>query len=652
MGFSVLKFGGSSVADATNMSRVLDIVGGALDGGRVVLVSSAISGCTDGLLACADGDREREAELMDRHLAIVRRLFTGAEQAEASAEVMRLFAAMEAAPAEEKVTFGELLSTRILARKLECERIHAHWVDSRELVVKDDLPETYRRIRAAVAATDAAVVVAPGFICCDSYGRICTLGRGGSDYSAALYAAALGADSLQIWTDVPGIMTANPKQVPAARTIPGMSYRAALEMAEHGAKVLYAPTVAPAMEAGIDIEIRNTFAPAGRFTRISSQPDASPWIGVASQGGEICLVGTEEADFDSASDSVQETLRTAGIAPLEVRVDGLNLLVRVREAIELPALQALHRAFFETRPLREVNLFIAGFGAVGKALVQMVGRTAATVAERTGKTLRVAGLGDSRRWRIDLGGVASLDGAVAGPVQALPGPVPGGPPYRFLQPPLLRRPVRRIRCPAGRSPRKRLLLPLRDHGRRGAPDAGIPRHRREQLRRDPVHRSGRLLHPESDPQRLRGRPHVRVARQGGAGSRAHRARPAPGPRRPRRAPQAPHPRPRGRALAQAQRDALAKGCRRRFVAFLEKIPAEETVISTKAERPRGEISPLGYRAGIRVEEVRATHPAYYLRGTENAILIRSAFHPTPIVIQGPGEGARQAAASLLNDILR
>ena len=106
--------------------------------------------------------------------------------------------------------------------------------------------------------------------------------------SAALYAAALEADSLQIWTDVPGIMTANPKQVPVARTVPGMSYRAALEMAEHGAKVLYAPTVAPAMEAGIDIEIRNTFAPAGRFTRISAQPDASTWIGVASQGGEIC----------------------------------------------------------------------------------------------------------------------------------------------------------------------------------------------------------------------------------------------------------------------------------------------------------------------------------------------------------------------------
>ena len=695
MGFSVLKFGGSSVADATNMSRVLDIVGGALDGGRVVLVSSAISGCTDGLLACADGDLEREAALMDRHLAIVRRLFTGAEQAEASAEVMRLFAAMEAAPAEEKVTFGELLSTRILARKLECERIHAHWVDSRELVVKDDLPETYRRIRAAVAATDAAVVVAPGFICCDTSGRICTLGRGGSDYSAALYAAALGADSLQIWTDVPGIMTANPKQVPAARTIPGLSYRAALEMAEHGAKVLYAPTVAPAMEAGIDIEIRNTFAPAGRFTRISAQPDASPWIGVASQGGEICLVGTEEADFDSASDSVQETLRTAGIAPLEVRVDGLNLLVRVREAIELPALQALHRAFFETRPLREVNLFIAGFGAVGKALVQMVGRTAATVAERTGKTLRVAGLGDSRRWRIDLGGVASLDGAVAGDfVDAVIDLAPKGSVFvdctdsetlykrypdlfraglhivssnrrsfavPYVEYAALQAAARENGCFFRYETTVGAALPMLESLAIGANSCDeilsieavvsctlnqiLSAYGEGPTFASLVKAAQEAGLTEPDPRLdLGGRDALRklliLARE--AGVQLEEKDVVIEPMIPAslfgvpldafyKGLEALEP-----ALAQAQRDALAKGCRRRFVAFLEKDAS----------------LPLGYKAGIRVEEVRATHPAYYLRGTENAILIRSAFHPTPIVIQGPGEGARQAAASLLNDILR
>ena len=695
MGFSVLKFGGSSVADATNMSRVLDIVGGALDGGRVVLVSSAISGCTDGLLACADGDLEREAALMDRHLAIVRRLFTGEEQAEAAAEVMRLFAAMEAAPAEEKVTFGELLSTRILARKLECERIHAHWVDSRELVVKDDLPETYRRIRAAVAATDAAVVVAPGFICCDSSGRICTLGRGGSDYSAALYAAALGADSLQIWTDVPGIMTANPKQVPAARTIPGMSYRAALEMAEHGAKVLYAPTVAPAMEAGIDIEIRNTFAPAGRFTRISAQPDASPWIGVASQGGEICLVGTEEADFDSASDSVQETLRTAGIAPLSVRVDGLNLLVRVREAIELPALQALHRAFFETRPLREVNLFIAGFGAVGKALVQMVGRTAATVAERTGKTLRVAGLGDSRRWRIDLGGVASLDGAVAGDfVDAVIDLAPKGSVFvdctdsetlykrypdlfraglhivssnrrsfavPYVEYAALQAAARENGCFFRYETTVGAALPMLESLAIGANSCDeilsieavvsctlnqiLSAYGEGPTFASLVKAAQEAGLTEPDPRLdLGGRDALRklliLARE--AGVQLEEKDVVIEPMIPASLFGVPldafykglkelEP-----VFAQAQRDALATGRRRRFVAFLEKDSA----------------APLGYRAGIRVVEVPETHPAYYLRGTENAILIRSAFHPTPIVIQGPGEGARQAAASLLNDILR
>ena len=695
MGFRVLKFGGSSVADATAMSRVLDIVGGELAKGRVVLVSSAISGCTDGLLACAAGDASGLPALKDRHLAIVRRLFTGGERADTAAEITRLFDEMEAAPADEKVTFGELLSTRILARKLACDGVEAHWVDSRKLVVKDDPPETYRRIRAAVAATDAAVVVAPGFICCDSAGKVCTLGRGGSDYSAALYAAALQADSLQIWTDVPGIMTANPKQVPAARTIPGMSYRAALEMAEHGAKVLYAPTVAPAMEAGIDIEIRNTFAPAGKFTRISAQPDASPWVGVASSGGEICLVGTSEADFDSVLDTVQDTLRTAGIAPLAVRVAGLNVLVRVREAIELPALRALHRAFFETRPLREVNLFIAGYGAVGKALVGMVGRTAATVAERTGKALRAAGLGDSRRWRIDLGGVDTLDGAVAGDfTDAVIDLAPKGSVFvdctdsetlykRY--PDLFRAGLNIVS-----SNRRSFAIPYVEYAAMQAAarengcffryettvGAALPMleslaigaNSCDEIRSIEAVVSCTLNQilsaygegptfaslvraaqeaglTEPDPRLdLGGRDALRklliLARE--AGVRLEEQDVVVEPLIPAslfgvpldefyRGLEALEP-----VFAQAHRSALATGCRRRFVAFLEK----------DASRP------LGYRAGIRVVDVPETHPAYHLRGTENAILIRSAFHPSPIVIQGPGEGARQAAASLLNDILR
>ena len=695
MGFRVLKFGGSSVADATAMSRVLDIVGGELAKGRVVLVSSAISGCTDGLLACAAGDNAGLAALKERHQAIVRRLFTGVERAEAAAEVSRLFFEMESALADEKVTFGELLSTRILARKLTCEGVTVHWVDSRKLVVKDDLPETYRRIQAAVAATDAEVVVAPGFICCDSAGKVCTLGRGGSDYSAALYAAALEADSLQIWTDVPGIMTANPKQVPAARTIPAMSYRAALEMAEHGAKVLYAPTVAPAMEAGIDIEIRNTFAPAGRFTRISAQPDSSSWVGVASTGGEICLVGTSEADFSEATDTIRETLRTAGIAPLEVRKDDLNVLVRVRESIELPALQVLHRAFFESRPLREVNLFIAGYGAVGKALADMVGRTAATVAERTGKTLRVAGLADSRRWRIDLGGVTGLeDGVVGDFVDAVIDLAPKGSVFvdctdsetlykrypdlfraglhivssnrrsfavPYVEYAAMQAAARENGCFFRYETTVGAALPMLEslaiganscdeirsieavvsctlnqilsaYGEgptfaslvRAAQEAGLtePDPRLDLGGRDAL-RKLLILAREAGVQLEENdvviEPMIPASLFGVSLEEFYRGLSDLEP-----------------VFAAAHRSALAKGCRRRFVAFLK----EDAT------------APLGYRAGIRVQDVPETHPAYHLRGTENAILIRSAFHPSPIVIQGPGEGARQAAASLLNDILR
>ena len=694
MEFRVLKFGGSSVADATNMSRVLDITGGELEKGRVVLVSSAISGCTDGLLAVAAGDMSGLPALRERHLAIVRRLFTGDERIDAAAEVARLFEEVEAAPADGKVTFGELLSTRILARKLACDGVSVHWADSRKLIVKDDLPETYRRIRAEISDTDADIVVAPGFICCDSTDKVCTLGRGGSDYSAALYAAALQAESLQIWTDVPGIMTANPKQVPTARTIPGMSYRAALEMAEHGAKVLYAPTVAPAMEAGIDIEIRNTFAPTGRFTRISARPDAAPWVGVTSADGTICLVGTSEADFSTIIDTIQDTLRTAGIAPLEIRVAGLNVLVRVREAIELPALRVLHRTFFETRPLREANLFIAGYGAVGKALVNMVGRTAATVAERTGKTLRVAGLADSRRWRIDLGGVTSLENGVTGDfVDAVIDIAPKGSVfvdctdsetlYRRY-PDLFRAGLHIVS-----SNRRSFAVPYVEYAAMQAAarengcffryettvGAALPMleslaigaNSCDEIRSIEAVVSCTLNQilsaygegptfaslvkaaqeaglTEPDPRLdLGGRDALRklliLARE--AGVRLEEKDVVIEPLIPAslfgvsldefyRGLSELEP-----VFAEAHRAALAKGCRRRFVAFLEK-----------------DTSPLGYKAGIRVEEVRATHPAYYLRGTENAILIRSAFHPSPIVIQGPGEGARQAAASLLNDILR
>ena len=695
MGYRVLKFGGSSVADATNFSRVLDIIGEETGKGRVLVVSSAISGCTDGLLVAAAGDPSRLSVLRERHLGIIRRLFTGTERQAAEEEFDRLFRQMGEAPREETVTFGELFSTRILARKLACDGKSVRWLDSRELIVRDDLPETFRRIRETVSGTEAGVLVAPGFICRDGSGRICTLGRGGSDYSAALYAAAVGADSLQIWTDVPGIMTANPRQVGAARTIPGMSYHAALQMAEHGAKVLYAPTVAPALEAGIDIEIRNTFDPAGKRTVISAAPDTRAWVGVTSSQGEICLVGTPEADLTAASGTVKETLRAAGIAATDIRTEGYNLLVRVRESVEIPSLRALHRAFFETLPLQEVNLFIAGFGAVGKALADMVRRTASTVARRTGKTLRVAGIANSRRYRIDFGGVSSLDSGVTGDfVDAVLDIAPKGSvfvdctdsetlyrrypdlfnaglhivssnrrsfavpyvEYAALQAsarengaffryettvgaalPMLESlaiganscdevvsieavvscTLNQILSAYGEGPTFASLVRAAQEAGLTEPDPRLDLGGRDALRKLLIlAREAGVQLEESD---VEIRPLIPAALFDVSLEDFYRGLSDMEP-----------------VFAEAHRQALRAGCHRRFVASLEKDPS----------------APLGYRAGIRVEQVPEDHPAYHLRGTQNAILIRSAFHPTPIVIQGPGEGARQAAASLLNDILR
>ena len=229
----------------------MDIVEAALARDRVILVCSAISGCTDALIEIGRTSEPpaRAAligKLRNRHLGIVRRLFTGAERESAEAMLEELFCTLENYSGTCFESFGELFSTRIIERKFACDGVGSLWLDSRKLVLtcggKVDESRTYPAMAAAVAAApDERLFVAPGFIASDENGQVTTLGRGGSDYSAALYAAGTGADTLQIWTDVPGIMTANPKVVPSAQTIPDISYRAALELAENGAKVLEGP---------------------------------------------------------------------------------------------------------------------------------------------------------------------------------------------------------------------------------------------------------------------------------------------------------------------------------------------------------------------------------------------------------------------------
>lgn len=681
MSYRVLKFGGSSVASATAMSRVLDIVEKEAQMGTVILVSSAISGCTDALL---DGGPKAIKEMQKRHQDIVKRLFTGEEREEIQARIDGLFRELAVTPKEEQVTFGELLSTTILAAKLQQEGYNAKWLDSRKLVVKDNQEETYSRIKEAIEG--AEIYIAPGFICQDSEGKVCTLGRGGSDFSAALYAAAVKAESLQIWTDVPGIMTANPKQVPQARTIPTMTYNAALQMASHGAKVLYAPTVAPAMEAGIDIEIKNTFAPEGKYTVIGKEGPKG-WIGVASQADTITVVG----QGDDGVQRAEKALIQEGISALSIKETEAGVELKVRQKVLEQALRALHRAFFQELPTAEIGLFIAGDGAVAHALYNMIKSAAENVEARTGKRLLIVGKANSKCYGIDLTGhpVINTQGSY---VDAIINLAPKGSIFVDCtnSETLYKRYTDLLEAGIGvvSSNRRSFAVPYPEFAamHAAARENGVPLRYEttvgaalpilESISRGAnssdevtsieavvsctlnqilgdylpgresfasmVRRAQEAGLTEADPRMdLGGKDALRklliLSRE--AGVRLEEKDVKVEPILPAdafkgtvedfyAALEAYEP-----ELARKADAASAKGERLRFVAYLRK--------NGKA-----------YEAGIGLRSVAPEHPAYYLRGTENAIIVRSAFHPYPLVIQGPGEGAREAASSILNDILR
>ena len=394
----VLKFGGTSVANATAMSRVMDIVEKEAEGSRVLLVSSAISGCTDSLIAIgAAEDRLPLVEaLKAKHLKIISRLFSGSSRAEAEKECDAICEELLKAAGKDCVTFGELFSTRILARKFAEEGYNTVWLDSRDLINKDDIEGSYPVIAKAVGEhPEARVFVAPGFIARNGKGELADLGRGGSDYSAAIFAAALQAEALEIWTDVPGIMTTNPKVVRAARTIPRISYDAAFTMAEHGAKVLYAPTVGPARGAGIGINIRNTFDPAHAGTMIEAQQprEICEWMGLASEscsgGVRLNLVAEGPVDLPESLKRIEASLREAGIAPLDMGGGDGIAWAEVRPEVEKAASAALHREFFEQERLTTLEVYVAGYGAVGHALESLVG---SGIAARSGKDVHIAAI--------------------------------------------------------------------------------------------------------------------------------------------------------------------------------------------------------------------------------------------------------------------
>lgn len=293
----VFKFGGSSVANAQNIQKVSALIDEASKKNRVIVVVSALGGITDLLLQCGRlaslGDesfRKAITTIEQRHMETVRELIPVRTQSGVLSMVKKaineieeivnsiyLLGELTFRNEDRLAAYGEWLSSKIIAARLQSDQLDIIWKDARELINTDssftnaqvNYEVTNQKISEYFKNSSHAIHLIPGFIAADNNGITTTLGRGGSDYTASLLAAALNAKSLTVWKDVDGMMTADPRVASNAKVIKNLSYSEAMELSHFGAKVLYPPTLQPVMNLGIPLQIRNTFAPENTGTLIS-----------------------------------------------------------------------------------------------------------------------------------------------------------------------------------------------------------------------------------------------------------------------------------------------------------------------------------------------------------------------------------------------
>ena len=523
----VMKFGGTSVANAENMSKVVEIVSSALERDRTIVVCSAISKCTDTLIEIGSRAARRDEsyktvidDLQARHNLIIDQLLpeevrrATREQCDSLFDSLRgitqgvyLLGELSPTSLDAIQSLGELLSTRIISARFSCSGIASKWIDSRTIVKTEKVggknvvstKETYENMLSMVESNPVtSLFIVQGFIASDGEGKTTTLGRGGSDYTASLFAVGIKARLVEIWTDVPGMMTANPKTVPTARTISNISYRAALELSHFGAKVIYPPTIQPVVSEGIPIYIKDTFQPSAYGTLIEKNPprshngltgitnsddiallslEGSGMVGIpgfssrlfdalsreniniilitqASSVHTMCIA-VSKADARKAKDAADNCfayeISLGKLNPLKVETGfsivclvgddvigqsgatGRMLAALGRHGIQVrataqgssernisvivpsdsveEAIRSIHNEFFDKSAEKVINLFIAGYGTVGKALVGMITDGAEQIAARRGKRINICGLSNSRKFVIDKAGLDTRDAA-------------------------------------------------------------------------------------------------------------------------------------------------------------------------------------------------------------------------------------------------
>ena len=516
----VLKFGGTSVGSSKNISKVIKIVKEESASENIVVVVSAVGGITDKLLVAADKAINKDHSykqdfeaLRLKHIEVIDGLLSG-EVHEATTDIVLehlsrleklldgVYLINELSPktTDKLLSFGELISSLIIYEAMKSKGLNVQLKNSQNLIVTDsnftnaavNFEETNSNIKMYFESNQKMVTILPGFISKSEQNEITTLGRGGSDYTAAIIAAALHASVLQIWTDVSGMFTSNPKMVKHAKPIAKLSYLEAIELSHFGAKVLYPPTVQPVLRKNIPLLIKNTLAPedAGTLiTKVVENGSEFPIKGIsninnvslltlqgngmvgipgfskrlfetlahskinviiitqASSEHSICI-GVSDSDALAAKAVIDKEFEneislfkidplviepnlsivavvgdkmkshqgisgkmfsTLGKNNVNIRViaqgaSERNISAVISETDVKKALNCLHEQFFEEQT-KQVNLFIAGVGNVGKSLIDQINQQKKYIKSTLKIKIKVIALSNSKTMVFDENGL-------------------------------------------------------------------------------------------------------------------------------------------------------------------------------------------------------------------------------------------------------
>lgn len=322
----ILKFGGTSVANSQNILLVENIIKKESSKDRVAVIVSALHGVTDLLIQGAENASEKNGSYLqklksieEKHLQLVKELIPISEQSSLLSFVKKhcndiedlyngiyVLGELTDRIKDKIASYGEFLSSNIIAARLQHQSLDCVWMNSSELIktnsnftnAKVNFDLTEDNISKYFDQYQNQIIIGPGFIASDDQNHTTTLGRGGSDYTAAIIAAAVNAEELQIWTDVSGMMTADPRLASHAKPIAEISYHEAMELSHFGAKVIYPPSIQPVMIKNIDLKIKNTFEPEELGTLVShklniSEKEKQQLVVGISNMGNIALLTLE-----------------------------------------------------------------------------------------------------------------------------------------------------------------------------------------------------------------------------------------------------------------------------------------------------------------------------------------------------------------------